>query len=110
MSIFGPFYSGSQGDGSATAPGTCGSPTRPCIKMRGSVGLPYQFDTNTNAMQGPLVVGSTYPAAPNPYAAQVSGIGKVKPTVSVRADQPQLENKDLKMMKRQTASGDYSFP
>ncbi len=111
MSIFGPFYSSSQGGDSVTTnPATCGSASRPCIKMRASVGLPYQFDVNKNSQQGPLVAGTTYPAAPNPYTVQISGAGKVKPTVSVRSDQPQLENKDLKMMQRQTASGEYNIP
>jgi hypothetical protein len=110
FAAFGPFYSGTNdGNNLTTNPATCGSATRPCLKMRASVGLPYQFDTNTNSQQGPLVVGTSFPAAPNAYNTQISGPGKVKPTVSVRSDQPQLENKDLKLMKRQTASGDYSF-
>jgi hypothetical protein len=111
LSIFGPFFSSSQGGNSVTTnPSTCGSSNRPCIKMRASVGLPYQFDVNTNTRQGPLVAGTTYPPGSNPYTTQISGPGKIKPTVSVRADQPQLENKDLKMMQRQTASGEHNIP
>ena len=111
LSAAGPFYSGSQGGNNLTTnPATCGSATRPCMKMRASVGLPYQFDTNKNSEQGPLVVGTTFPVAPNPYSVQISGPGKIKPTISLRTDQPQLENKDLKMMMRQTASGEYNVP
>lgn len=100
-----PFYAAGQG-GNSMSPSTCNSAvSRPCIRARASVGMPYHFDVNANDQNG-IVLGTTYPVAPAPYAGTVEA-GR---TLGVGISQDKKGgNYDLSIMKRQTATGTYSF-
>ena len=106
VSAHGPFHAA----GSATmSPAQCGSQTgRPCARARAAVGMPYHFDVNPNAVQGP--VGT----APGPYPG-VAGAGKTRAMplqASARKPSeqlPRLENVDLDVIGRQPAKGEHRF-
>lgn len=100
-----PFYAAGQG-GNSMSPATCNSLTgRPCIRARASVGMPFHFDVNPNDQNG-IVVGTTYPAAPAPYAGTVEA-GR---TLGVGAVQDKKGgNYDLSIMKRQATAGNVAF-
>lgn len=100
-----PFYAAGQG-GNSMSPATCNTAAaRPCIRARASVGVPFHFDVNPNDQNG-IIVGTTYPVAPAPYAGTVEagrtlGLGGVQDKKG--------GNYDLSIMKRQAGSGTYPF-
>jgi hypothetical protein len=106
---FGPFYSAGQGGGSMSAPACAsGSGHHPCARARASVGMPYQFDTNANAIQGPITTGSAF-GAPAPYAGTPgAGAGKVASAPLQPSnhgpDTPRAENRDLHVIERQPSN------
>ena len=104
---FGPFHAAGKGDGQMS-PTTCGSlGTRPCIRARVNVGVPYQFDVNSNGTQG-IVAGTGF-GAPGAYAT-LAGAGKTVATTGPRSpNYPRLENRDLHVIGRQPASGEHVF-
>jgi hypothetical protein len=79
--------------------------------------MPYQYDTNPNSVQAPIVAGTGYPGA-GAYTGVAGGLdgkgaGKTKTAAlqpSARGgDLPRAENRDLHLMDRQTASGEHKF-
>lgn len=100
-----PFYAAGQG-GNSMSPAACNSLVgRPCIRARASVGMPFHFDVNPNDQNG-IVVGTTYPVAPAPYA----GVVEAGRTLGVGGVQDKKGgNYDLSIMKRQASSGTYPF-
>lgn len=104
--IFGPFSASGQGGESMTTR-HCGSNNgRPCISARASVGKPYQYDINSNAVQG-VASGTGFGAAGTPYTTQ-AGAGKTKVASGPRTpENPRLENPDLHILGRQPAPGEH---
>lgn len=90
---------------------------RPCIRARASVGVPYQFDVNSNGAlapppatgQGPVAPGGTvYGPAGVPYTT-FARAGYVAPS----GGGPQSSifgNKDLSLMAGQVQGGEFVFP
>src|SRR5579859_6985276 len=65
-SIFGSSFSSGQNGDQMTPPTCAPSAVRPCAKARASVGIPLQFDINTNGTMGAITAGTSFPAA-GPY-------------------------------------------
>jgi hypothetical protein len=72
--------------------------------------MPYQFDVNPNAVQGPITAGATYgaPAAYNGGIAGSQGKGAGR-TQAAAANRPRVENRDLHLMKQQAPASDQAF-
>lgn len=109
---YGPFQAAGLGNG-AMAPSTCGSVSgRPCTRARVSVGAPFQFDVNPNDTQG-KIAGTTYPAPAVAYGGVAGpsgkGAGRTAALTGVHSDLPAVDNKDLKLIKRQVGSGEHVF-
>lgn len=108
VAAFGPFYSAGQGSGSMSA-SSCGTGNHPCARARASVGMPYQYDVNPNSLQGPITAGTGY-GAPTPYNGGLAGPeGKGAGRTQTAANRPRMENRDLHLMKKQTAADDQHF-
>jgi hypothetical protein len=110
IGAFGPFYSAGQGSGSMSA-GSCasGSGHHPCARARASVGMPYQFDVNPNAVQGPITAGTGFGASA-PYNGGAAGTaGKGAGKTQTAANRPRMENRDLHLMKNQAPAADQAF-
>jgi hypothetical protein len=106
---FGPFYSSGQGSGTMSASSCAsGSGHHPCARVRASIGIPYQFDVNPNNLQGPVVTGTTF-SAPAPYAGIAGANGKGAGRTKASADKPRVENRDLHILKGQSAPSEQVF-
>ncbi len=110
FTAYGPFLASGQG-GESMSPSSCGTSVtgRPCMRARASIGVPYQFDVNTNVRQGPVASGgTTYASPPAPYTT-VAGPGYVGPSVG-GPESSIFGNKDLSLMAGQVAAGNHVFP
>lgn len=108
VAAYGPFHAGGQ-RGEAMVTAACGSLTgRPCVRARATVGMPYQYDVNSNSVVG-IVAATGFPAPGAAYVTQ-AGAGKTTVAAGPRVPQaPRMENRDLHIMKRQAAPGEHRF-
>ncbi|MGZ3689706.1 MAG: hypothetical protein ACXWPM_04090 [Bdellovibrionota bacterium] len=115
----GPFYANGMGANNAlgantmsTPGGGCASLTgRPCARLRASVGVPFQFDINPNTAQAPVAAGATFAAPGTAYAGTASTMGDAtgKGAGKTNTARVGVENRDLHLMKGQTAPGEQAF-
>lgn len=103
LTAYGPFYASGQNGEALTTPDCQSRSGRPCTRARASLGLNYQFDSNS-------VDGAFGEAGALGASITVAGAGKTTVSDGVNGpDFPRIENRDLYMMQQQAAEGDYPF-
>ncbi len=110
-SAFGPLFASGQQGNSMSTPACAGAGHHPCVHARASVGMPYQFDMNSNYSQGAILSGNKFPGA-GPYSS-VAGPGKTNAasyqSTGRYPNLPYAENIDLHMLQSQAAPGNQNF-